>query len=521
MGPSSGGIFGAIRNWHPSGAPTPAGDFYKQWYPGTPPTDVDGLPPDVAGLCTRARADRPGRQLDPRQRAAPGAGFARKSEVGGAAGEDAARPVAARWEYQGAPAVFAACAFGDATRDQRWWGDPSQPSWNKGFNWPKLRGNLSDFFDLNQPHLASGGVANYFPGMPQGSDTVPAWLTPGEMVMNTGATNQFLPYLQSMNSGYMSTGGLVPQYFGDGSDGGVSAAQTAGVAARRTGTWGIGWAVAVDCGAALPGGQSQQQQPKPGQVPQGPQATGLGAVTQGAQLGMSSVASPGAGADHPEDSMPSSPGLGIGGGLLGGLEQGALQAGVAAASGASGGPDMGGGAAAGAGAAIAAQAAQIGFQELNRAAGYGAQAAGILTEGVLESLTPSDSSTNWMQTIPGRLLSGIAGARPENPNTAGANPATPVIRAVRRIFGHHARRWAELRRRHPHQRPHDRQRQRPEESGRPLRDLPAGPDADGQRVVPIKRAALGRQRLTLVSEGTSKLYGSLTKTAGSGEPVPG
>ena len=43
----------------------------------------------------------------------------------------------------------------------------------------------------------------------QGSDTVPAMLTPGEFVMNRIATNQNRPLLESMNSGQFNSGGLV------------------------------------------------------------------------------------------------------------------------------------------------------------------------------------------------------------------------------------------------------------------------------------------------------------------------
>jgi len=43
----------------------------------------------------------------------------------------------------------------------------------------------------------------------QGSDTVPAMLTPGEFVMNRLATSQNRPMLESMNSGQFNSGGLV------------------------------------------------------------------------------------------------------------------------------------------------------------------------------------------------------------------------------------------------------------------------------------------------------------------------
>ena len=82
------------------------------------------------------------------------------------------------------------------------------------------------------PELSAGGVAlnfnkggkvpdhssKYAQGLARGgspmrpkhipaSDTVPAWLTPGEFVMNKAATSQFLPLLQGMNGGNMAVVG--------------------------------------------------------------------------------------------------------------------------------------------------------------------------------------------------------------------------------------------------------------------------------------------------------------------------
>jgi len=46
---------------------------------------------------------------------------------------------------------------------------------------------------------AVGGLAENHPGEPKGSDTVPAWLTPGEFVVNKEATNIFGPQIKKMN----------------------------------------------------------------------------------------------------------------------------------------------------------------------------------------------------------------------------------------------------------------------------------------------------------------------------------
>ena len=56
------------------------------------------------------------------------------------------------------------------------------------------------------------GDPNNHPGEPMGSDTVPAWLTPGEFVVNKEATEMFGPEIEAMNEvGKMAKGGAVPQ----------------------------------------------------------------------------------------------------------------------------------------------------------------------------------------------------------------------------------------------------------------------------------------------------------------------
>ena len=63
------------------------------------------------------------------------------------------------------------------------------------------------------------------PGEPKGSDTVPAWLTPGEFVVNKEATEMFGPEIEAMNEvGRMAKGGQV-QYHADGAPVRGSAAQ--------------------------------------------------------------------------------------------------------------------------------------------------------------------------------------------------------------------------------------------------------------------------------------------------------
>ena len=58
------------------------------------------------------------------------------------------------------------------------------------------------------------------PGDPKGTDTVPAWLTPGEFVMNAEATRMFEPQIEAMNNAGRAVqrqqGGTIPEYKADG-----------------------------------------------------------------------------------------------------------------------------------------------------------------------------------------------------------------------------------------------------------------------------------------------------------------
>lgn len=58
------------------------------------------------------------------------------------------------------------------------------------------------------------------PGEPKGTDTVPAWLTPGEFVVNAEATRMFEPQIEAMNNMgreiQKAQGGSVPTYESDG-----------------------------------------------------------------------------------------------------------------------------------------------------------------------------------------------------------------------------------------------------------------------------------------------------------------
>lgn len=82
---------------------------------------------------------------------------------------------------------------------------------------PKALGVLQEFFQAAIPQM--GGVPEH-PGEPKGTDTVPAWLTPGEFVMNAEATRMFEPQIEAMNDAgravQAAQGGSIPEYKNDG-----------------------------------------------------------------------------------------------------------------------------------------------------------------------------------------------------------------------------------------------------------------------------------------------------------------
>lgn len=354
--------------------------------------------------------------------------------------------------------------------------------------------NLSS---LGAPSAASNNMYQQFYGYgkrfatggPSGTDTIPAWLSPGEFVMNAQATKNNLGMLQMMNAGHYDTGGQVTPTGPGGSPLMIQDDQGNVIQkgwGRPTGVWGpwdegirrgspnkdpgasdgsgitpwfpsmrgmskqegdeqitypwgmrnlyaatgglvgyydTGTQQPVQPGAPvpkMPGGGAQQPKPMPKQGQQGqPHLTG--SVNPGPGntniLGGSDVhpgvATPGADTQQFGEGLPASSGIGFGGGLVGGLEQAAAGA-ASAAGGAFGG---GGGAAAG-------MALNAAFQMMNRTAGYVGQLGGIAAEGVLSTLLPADSPlSNFSNTLPGKLIAGVAGVRPGQPNSAGKTEA--------------------------------------------------------------------------------------------------
>ena len=115
-------------------------------------------------------------------------------------------------------------------------------------------------------------------------------------------------------------------------------------------------------------------------------------------------------------------GFQITGGGIAGLAGQALQ--MAATSGAAGGGAMAGGGGGGAAAAIASLGMETAIKLGERGIEYGAQVAGIATQGLLETFLPAGgselASNNWLT----RIVGGIAGAAPAMANLAGGAGAS-------------------------------------------------------------------------------------------------
>lgn len=214
---------------------------------------------------------------------------------------------------------------------------------------------IPSFGDPLLPHLSTG--TDDVNG-PSGTDTVPAWLTPHEAVLDT---EDAAAWRQA-------------QHFVGGTPD------------------------VIDTAAVTP-----PPPPVPPPHPQGETPTGGGDKQQDKQQPL-----PGGGIGS--SSSSSSKGLGISGGAVGAAEGAASM-----------GADM---LAPGSGLAV-----QMGSQMLNRTVAYGGQMAGIAVQGLLSTFLPSDSPlSDFGNTLPGKLLGGIAGAKPAAPQSAG-NTQAPLKNA--------------------------------------------------------------------------------------------
>lgn len=135
--------------------------------------------------------------------------------------------------------------------------------------------------------------------------------------------------------------------------------------------------------------------------------------SQAAASYLDQVTAGGGGQTSAQMSRPPTPGSGGGFGGLGDLPMAAIGGAISAGSLALDAIAPGAG-------AVAGQAAQTGVQVANRTAAYFGQLGGILAGGLMETFLPNsseagDPSKSWL----GRIASGISGARPALPNTAG------------------------------------------------------------------------------------------------------
>jgi len=96
----------------------------------------------------------------------------------------------------------------------------------KSFTNKDRYGNMTSFefyegasVDMGDVPPMMQGIPDH-PGGPKGTDTVPAWLTPGEFVMNAEATRMFEPQIEEMNNAGRAVqaqqGGTIPEYAADG-----------------------------------------------------------------------------------------------------------------------------------------------------------------------------------------------------------------------------------------------------------------------------------------------------------------
>ncbi|MCV7226522.1 hypothetical protein [Mycolicibacterium komossense] len=245
-----------------------------------------------------------------------------------------------------------------------------------GQQMPNILGQYPDAKD-GQPGARPAGIAP--------SDTVPAMLTPGEFVVPKGPAQHFGPELEQIR-GYDKGGRVV----GDVNSAPKPAATRP--AAPAPGMPG-GPPIAPMAPPGAPGGIGGPGGPPGGPLP-GPadQKAGGTATRDTAQRGITQG-----------EGLPASDGIGFSGGIIGAAES-------AAASGAGAFP----------GGAAAAAGAQIGIDEINRAIGFGAQAAGIGVEGLMQTFLPVESElADPMRGWFGKILGGVAGIRPAAKNVAG------------------------------------------------------------------------------------------------------
>ena len=278
---------------------------------------------------------------------------------------------------------------------------------------------------------------------PGSTDTVPAMLTPGEFVVNAGASQAFGSLLERIN-GYAPGGWVIPPGTGNNPPPPTAPSSTNPLdvfAPTKPPVETPPW-------SGIPKPPEMPPPPPPPGVPpmEGPPPVeGVPHLPEGVPGGVPVPPGP----PGPPPGPPPPPGVpsegtpvgaevapyegygegfNVGGGIIGVLESLPGQAINAAISGAAGAasanptaPGSGAAASAGAAAASAAISAaiQIGLDEANRAIEFGAQAAGIGVQGLMETFLPTGGSELANQNWVTRIMGGIVGAAPNIPNLAG------------------------------------------------------------------------------------------------------
>jgi TP901 family phage tail tape measure protein len=271
----------------------------------------------------------------------------------------------------------------------------------------------SSIFDPAQNPLLGGNPLHFSTGGPSGTDTIPAWLSPGEEVERASAVQKYgQSFMDRLNQGRVDP---AVRYFDVG---GPTSPQTPPPPAPPPAP------APAPAPKALAGPAPHPGSPPAPKALAGPAPSPKEAVPTTPTLGGANtrqgLQKPGASEETFGQGLPASSGIGFGGGILGAAEGAASQAAGMASFGAGG------------------NATQLMFQVLNRTAAYGAQVAGIGVEALLETFLPADSPlSNFSNTLPGKLLAGVAGVRPASPSSAGRTqaPLTAHETAGRRSGG--------------------------------------------------------------------------------------
>jgi hypothetical protein len=330
--PSSGANF--YKDWYPRAGdspvapPAPASNFYKDWYPAA--TDMyAGTNPFGIDLQNRYQSGNPNAAGPP------------------STGQIDPRLITPDHSWSNPPPVSFKPG-GSSMQDML--NAAAQHGWSNQPTYGGLPG--APIFGDDAVHRSTGG--------PSGTDTIPAWLSPGEFTERKSAVDKYGPgFMQAVNDGRVDPASV--HYYGVGGLAGVDDPETQATSA-----------------AAVPAPRPPTPPPTtPGPAsPQGETPTGSGQKQDGTQ-------------SLPFNQGNSSPGLGISGGA-GGQAAGMFPGG------------------------------SLAFALAGRTIGYAGQAAAIGTEALMQTFLPDDTPlANFSNTIPGKLLGAVAGARPAGQNMAG------------------------------------------------------------------------------------------------------